>query len=62
MTKIEGRGNGIKTVIVNAEDVSDALHRPVTHLVKYFGGELGAQSKYDKTVCWKWTNQLPSYL
>jgi translation initiation factor 5 len=48
VTKIEGRGNGIKTVIVNCQDVSDALHRPVSHLVKFFGCELGAQSKYDK--------------
>jgi translation initiation factor 5 len=30
ITKIEGRGNGIKTVLPNVEDVSRALARPPT--------------------------------
>ncbi|KAK8789662.1 eukaryotic translation initiation factor 5 [Blastocystis sp. subtype 4] len=46
-SRTEGRGNGIKTVLVNASAVADALHRPCSYLPKYFGYELGAQSKYD---------------
>jgi len=45
-TKIEGRGNGIKTVIVNMIDVAKALHIDPNYPTKYFGIELGAQSKY----------------
>lgn len=48
MTKIEGRGNGIKTNIVNMVDVAKALARPPSYTTKYFGCELGAQSKFDE--------------
>ena len=44
-SKIEGKGNGIKTVIPNIMDVSHDLARPPTYLTKFFGFELGAQSK-----------------
>jgi len=46
MTKIEGRGNGIKTVIPNIEDVARALNRPATYPTKFFGCELGAQTSF----------------
>ncbi|KAJ7549746.1 hypothetical protein O6H91_07G066400 [Diphasiastrum complanatum] len=46
-TKIEGRGNGIKTNLVNMVDVAKALARPPSYTTKYFGCELGAQSKFD---------------
>lgn len=43
-TKIEGRGNGIKTVVPNMEDVARALNRPPSYPTKFFGTELGAQT------------------
>jgi translation initiation factor 5 len=45
--KVEGKGNGIKTVIVNMVDVARALGRPPTYVTKYFGCELGAQTQFD---------------
>ena len=45
-TKIEGRGNGIKTVIPNMNDIAKALHIHPAYPTKFFGIELGAQSKY----------------
>jgi len=46
-TKIEGRGNGIKTNVINNVDIAKALARPPAYLVKYYGCELGAQTNYD---------------
>jgi translation initiation factor 5 len=43
-SKIEGKGNGIKTVIVNLSSVSQSLARPPSYVIKYFGFELGAQT------------------
>ncbi|KAL7155984.1 hypothetical protein ABFS83_03G112700 [Erythranthe nasuta] len=48
ITKIEGRGNGIKTNIVNMVDIAKALGRPASYTTKHFGCELGAQSKFDE--------------
>ncbi|KAJ2937470.1 hypothetical protein O0L34_g19176 [Tuta absoluta] len=45
--KVEGKGNGIKTVIVNMIEVAKALGRPPTYPTKYFGCELGAQTQFD---------------
>ncbi|KAE9386527.1 hypothetical protein BT96DRAFT_1026193, partial [Gymnopus androsaceus JB14] len=47
-TKIEGKGNGIKTVIPNMADVARALSRPPTYPTKFFGCELGAQTSFDE--------------
>lgn len=44
VSKVEGRGNGIKTNIVNVTDVARALTRPPAYVIKYFGFELGAQT------------------
>ncbi|XP_062974157.1 eukaryotic translation initiation factor 5 [Elgaria multicarinata webbii] len=47
IAKVEGKGNGIKTVIVNMVDVAKALNRPPTYPTKFFGCELGAQTQFD---------------
>jgi len=47
LAKVEGKGNGIKTVVVNMVEVAKALNRPPTYPTKYFGCELGAQTQMD---------------
>jgi len=46
ITKIEGRGNGIKTIIVNCKAVASALHRDAAEVTKFFGYELGSQTSW----------------
>jgi translation initiation factor 5 len=48
-SKIEGKGNGIKTVIVNLSSVAQSLARPPAYVIKYFGFELGAQTNVNPT-------------
>uniref|UniRef100_A0A060TBZ9 ARAD1B18788p n=1 Tax=Blastobotrys adeninivorans TaxID=409370 RepID=A0A060TBZ9_BLAAD len=48
VSKIEGRGNGIRTAVVNASEVARALSRPCPYVIKFFGFELGAQTKVDE--------------
>ncbi|OLL22445.1 putative eukaryotic translation initiation factor 5, partial [Neolecta irregularis DAH-3] len=43
-SKIEGKGNGIKTVIPNMSEVSRSLCRSPIYVTKFFGFELGAQT------------------
>lgn len=47
-TKVEGRGNGIKTVVPNMVDIGRALSRPPSYPTKFFGYELGAQTQFDE--------------
>lgn len=47
IAKVEGKGNGIKTVIANMSEIAKALSRPPTYPTKYFGCELGAQTQFD---------------
>ena len=44
--KIEGKGNGIKTVLPNVSDVGLSLKRDPGEITKFFGTELGAQTTY----------------
>jgi len=47
VVKVEGKGNGIKTVITNMVDIGRALNRPPMYATKYFSCVLGAQVKAD---------------
>ncbi len=46
MLKIEGKGNGIKTNIVNLGEVARALRVPTQYPLKYLGAEFGCISEY----------------
>ncbi|CAI2164531.1 11336_t:CDS:2 [Funneliformis geosporum] len=48
ISKIEGKGNGIKTVVPNMTDIARSLSRPPTYPTKFFGCELGAQVNCDE--------------
>ncbi|CAG8511404.1 13029_t:CDS:2 [Funneliformis mosseae] len=48
ISKIEGKGNGIKTVVPNMSDIARSLSRPPTYPTKFFGCELGAQVNCDE--------------
>ncbi|KNC82282.1 hypothetical protein SARC_05427 [Sphaeroforma arctica JP610] len=47
IAKVEGKGNGIKTVIANMSDIGKALGRPPSYPTKWFGCELGSQTHMD---------------
>lgn len=49
--KSEGRGNGIKTIILNIKDVSKALVVDPLYPVKFFGFEIGTQTKLVENRC-----------
>jgi len=50
--KVEGRGNGIKTVVENCAEISKSLDRNPEYVCKFFGFELGAltSNQNDKYV------------
>jgi len=45
--KMEGRGNGSKTIIANVIEVATSLHRKPGEVCKFFGTELGAQTTWN---------------
>ena len=47
--KIEGRGNGIKTNIVNLTEIADDLRVPPLYALKFLGIEHGSQVKMSET-------------
>jgi len=47
MAKIEGKGNGIKTILVNLNDIADSLDRPPSMILRFMTIELGSTGKGD---------------
>eukprot|EP01063_Lacrimia_lanifica_P001092 TRINITY_DN10515_c0_g2_i1.p1 TRINITY_DN10515_c0_g2~~TRINITY_DN10515_c0_g2_i1.p1 ORF type:complete len:307 (+),score=131.12 TRINITY_DN10515_c0_g2_i1:59-979(+) len=45
--KIEGKGNGIKTVLPNMEQIAVRLERDPDYPMKFFGSDLGAAAKHE---------------
>jgi len=45
--KEEGKGNGVRTVILNMKDIAKDLKIPPEYPTKWFGFDLGSISKYD---------------
>jgi translation initiation factor 5 len=46
IAKVEGRGNGIKTALVNIVELAQSLNRESPEITKFFGCELGSQTTY----------------
>lgn len=46
LAKVEGRGNGIKTVLVNVIDLGASLNREAPEITKFFGCEIGSQTSF----------------
>jgi len=47
--KVEGKGNGIKTNIVNLGEVAEALRVPAEYPLKFLGMEQGSQTTFKQT-------------
>ena len=47
-TRLLGKGNGKRTILINIVSIAKALDRPVLYLIKFFCYDLGTQFKLDK--------------
>lgn len=45
-TRVEGRGNGIKTNVINLSSVARALRVPTEYPLRFFATELAANIEY----------------
>jgi|Transcript_38757 translation initiation factor 5 len=45
LIKVEGNGNGIKTVVCNVSEICERLDRPVEYAMRYFASALAATQK-----------------
>lgn len=48
LVKLEGSGNGTKTILRNIVSVAGALDRPLTFLVRFIKADIGSQTLLDK--------------
>ena len=48
LIKVEGKGNGIKTIVENLPGVAKSLDRPPLYILKYFSRILGAHVYHDQ--------------
>ncbi len=48
--KVEGKGNGIKTIIVNLEDIAKAINRQPDIILKYFSYSLGTITEKNNII------------
>ena len=48
VSKIEGKGNGIKTLVSNMVDIAKALNRSPVYVTKFFGSEVGSLTVCDE--------------
>lgn len=48
--KTEGKGNGIKTVIINLQEIALSLERDPEYIIKFFSFQLGAGSHKKNTI------------
>eukprot|EP00996_Jenningsia_fusiforme_P001641 NODE_2512_length_1181_cov_27.063604_g2294_i0.p1 GENE.NODE_2512_length_1181_cov_27.063604_g2294_i0~~NODE_2512_length_1181_cov_27.063604_g2294_i0.p1 ORF type:complete len:360 (+),score=79.81 NODE_2512_length_1181_cov_27.063604_g2294_i0:95-1081(+) len=58
IVKVEGNGNGIKTVVCNIAEIASVLSRNVEHLMKFFAHELAVTQKF-KDEKWILTGNFP---
>lgn len=49
--KTEGRGNGIKTLILNLYDISKSLYTKPEYIAKFFSIEIGCSYKFESPGC-----------